>query len=174
TIKNNSSMTEMGSSPMASYCMQTGTGTFGVLPGITYTGQTSSFSWGVQALTDVELGTNSEGYRVGNQFTTNIWLSRKWSKWISNSLRINSNATGRVNGFAASLYPYGLASDPTANAANTGGFINSILAGVNILPGGALAGNQVSLEVGFPVYNYVNGIQVNTKFLLNAGWQYTF
>jgi len=174
TIKNSPSMTEMGSCSIASYNMQTGTGTFGILPGITYTGQNSSFSWGVQGLADVELGTNSQSYRVGNQFTTNLWLSRKWAKWISNSIRINSNATGLINGFSSTLYPYGIAYDPTANTANTGGFISSVLAGVSILPGGFFRGHQLSVEAGLPLYNYVNGIQMNTKFLLNAGWQYNF
>ena len=174
TVKNTSAMTEMGGSPTASYCMQTGTGTFGVLPGVTYTGQSNSFSWGVQAVADVELGTNSANYRVGNQFTTNLWLARKWARWISNSIRINSNATGRISGYDPQLYNYGRSYDPTANAMNSGGFISSALLGVNLLPGGFLRGHQLSVEAGLPFYEYVNGLQMNTKLFINAGWQYTF
>ena len=174
SVKNPSAMTEMGDSPKASYSMQTGTGTFGILPGITYTWQCSNYSWGIQAVADVELGTNSANYRVGNQFTTNLWFARKWTKWISNSVRVNSNVTGHISGYDPALYGYGLASDPTANAANSGGFISSILLGVNLLPAGFFKGNQLSVEAGVPFYNYVNGIQVNTKLFINAGWQYTF
>jgi len=173
-IKNNSAMTEMGESPKASYNMQTGTGTFGILPGVTYTGQCSSFSWGAQAVTDIKLGTNSAGYRLGNEYNLNLWLAHKWTNWISNSIRVNGDAVGKIVGYDQWLRDYGYSYDPTANTANYGGFRSSVLVGVNILPKGFMTGNQFSLEAGVPFYQNVNGIQMNTRLLVNAGWGYTF
>jgi len=60
--------TPAGDDQILPYPMQIGSGTFDLLPGITYLGQSGKGSWGAQALTTLRLGKNDNGYRLGNKY----------------------------------------------------------------------------------------------------------
>ncbi|HVD97402.1 MAG TPA: hypothetical protein VNB90_04295 [Cytophagaceae bacterium] len=164
----------MGERQRYPYCMQLGTGSYSVLPGLTYTGQSNIFSWGLQVTGDVKTNYNKAGYKLGNEFIATGWIAHNWNKWISNSIRVNSDALGKINGYDPLIALY-RTTETDADVTNTGAYRTSAFAGVNILiPKGFLEGNRIGLEVGIPVYQYVNGIQMNTKAYINAGWQYAF
>lgn len=164
----------MGEGARKSYGMQLGTGTYDWLPGLTYTGQSDRLSWGIQATGIVNLGYNRFGYRMGNGADATSWLALRWNNWLSNSLRLDANATSGISGYDKEVAPY-RTSDPMANVKNSGGRQATALAGLNLLiPKGLLKGNAFMVEYGVPIYQSVNGIQMRTTQYLYAGWQYAF
>jgi len=47
--------------------------------------------------------------------------------------------------------------------------------GLNFLiPGGPLKGNRFAVEGLFPVYQHVDGPQLEQDWMVTAGWQYAF
>ena len=48
------------------YPMQLGSGTFDLMPGATYKGQSDRIGWGAQYLATIRLGDNDEGYTLGD------------------------------------------------------------------------------------------------------------
>ncbi len=164
----------MGDSHRQAYGMQPGTGTWAWLPGLTYTGHGNRWSWGIQATGTVNLGYNRYGYNTGNNLNATSWLACRWSRWISSSLRVDGNAAAAINGFDQDIAPY-RTSDPMADTKNSGSGRVGAYAGLNFLvPEGHLRGNQLMVEYGLPVYQHVNGIQMNTTGMLYAGWQFSF
>ena len=59
------------------YPVQVGSGTWNVLPGLTYLGQTDAWSWGAQALGTVRLGENEYDCALGHRVSTTAWFSRR-------------------------------------------------------------------------------------------------
>ena len=87
------SIDERGETPAATnvrlpYPMQVGSGTWNVLPGLTYLGQTDAWSWGAQAIGTVRLGENEYNYALGHRVSTTAWFSRRLSESASASLRL--------------------------------------------------------------------------------------
>ena len=166
--------TSMNNIQRKTYCMQPGAGTFAYLPGLTYTGNSANFSWGAQTSANINLGVNNFNYSWGNSFTGTVWLSRKWSNWLSNSLRVEETQTQSMYGFDKDIAPY-RTTDPTADCKNYGSKKLNAYVGVNFLfPKGKLKGNQLCIEYGMPLYQCVNGLQMKTTQIVNAGWQMTF
>jgi hypothetical protein len=157
-----------------SYSLQTGTGVFSVLPGITYTGNRSSYSWGTQFTSDIKTGKNAAGYKIGNEFILTGWLTRNWNDWLSNSIRVSGKTTGRIHGYDREIAVYRTV-EPDADVNNSGGENMNAFAGINFLiPQGFLRGNRIGVEYGFPIYQCVNGIQMKSRAMINAGWEYSF
>ena len=64
---------------------------------------------------------------------------------------------------------------PTARADLRHGERIDMIAGVNfIVPGGALTGNRLALEFSMPVYQKLDGPQLETDYKVMAGWQLAF
>jgi hypothetical protein len=49
-----------------------------------------------------------------------------------------------------------------------------LLVGIDYRPSGKLSGNRFAIEGGVPVYQNLNGPQLETDYLINAGWQFSF
>lgn len=153
------------------YPMQLGTGTYDLLPGLTYTGRKDDWSWGGQFLYTYRLGRNSKGYRWGNQWDATTWVQRGWLPWLSTSLRLayqdRGNIHGRDKGLALIV--------PTAYPDLRGGERLDLLAGANfVVTGGPLTGHRFALEFGRFLYQHLDGPQLETDWQLTAGWQLAF
>lgn len=159
------------------YPMQLGSGTYDLLPGVTYLGQTDDWSWGLQTVETFRLGTNDEGYSLGDRFMATAWVARKWTDFVSTSVRAEGLAWGNIDGADSHLNP---AMTPTADPGRRGGERIDILLGVNFyVPSGAttsswLAGQRLALEFGFPVYQRLEGPQLETDWRVLLGWQWAF
>ncbi len=154
------------------YPMQLGSGTFDLLPGVTYLGQTESWSWGVQPMGTIRLGENSNDYTLGNRFNMTAWGSRVWTDWLSTSLRIDGQVWRNIRGDDPKLNPRMV---PTADPDRRAGERVDILFGVNLYaPEGKLKGNMLSAEGGFPVYQSLDGPQLETDWRLTVGWRWAF
>jgi hypothetical protein len=151
------------------YSMQLGSGTFDLLPGITYTGRDGDFSWGAQYRATLRLeDENDEGYRRGHVHEATAWLAYQWEPWISTSLRVAGSSEGQIKGIDPNI----AAPVQTADPDNYGGERVDLFAGVNLVgQTGDLRGHRLAFEAGAPVYQNLNGPQMETDWTLTVGWQ---
>ena len=75
--------------PNLPYDIRTGSGTFDLLPGLTYRGQTDFWTWGVQSIGTVRTGSNRLDYRLGDSVDVTTWIARRWGQYISTSFRLD-------------------------------------------------------------------------------------
>jgi hypothetical protein len=169
-----SGVTMISANDRLSYAMQPGTGSWSILPGAVYTGQNTLFSWGGQLAGDIKTGKNAAGYTWGNSGSINAWFAWKCSSWLSTSLRAEGTTAGAIRG-SDPIIAASAASDPNANAANYGGQRASVYFGLNFYKAGTpVQGLRLQAEYGMPVYQQLNGPQMNARGTLLVGALYTF
>jgi hypothetical protein len=152
--------------------MRTSDGTFDLLPGLTYRGQSTDWTWGVQGLGTVRLGINRYGYRLGDVGNFNGWISRKLADWMSFSTRLNGQVWGNISGADQRLNPDLV---PTNRTNLQAGQRLDILFGLNfVIPNGLLQGQRLGIEGGFPVYQNLSGPQLEMSYQLWTNLTLTF
>jgi len=158
------------------YAMQLGSGSYELLPGVSYSGFQENYSYGAQANGQFRLNYNNSGYKLGDSYNATIWAARKLNEAFSLSSRLNYTITQKTKGANQVLNTEdALMMSPTNNAAFSGGRTLNFLAGVNfIVPSGALKGNRLALEGGVPLYQKLNGIQMKSNYTVTLGWQKAF
>lgn len=154
------------------YPMQLGSGTYDLMPGLTYLGESKKLAWGAQFLTTLRFGRNDNGYRFGNEYGLMAWLGYAITDWFAPSVRINGRIWGNVHGADPTI-------DPTIDAEGDpdrqGGRRIDLLFGTNFfVPTGMLKGTRLMIEAGFPIYEDLDGPQLSTQWLLTAGLTYSF
>ena len=153
------------------YMMQLGSGTVDLLPGITYLSESRNWSWGAQGMGTLRLGTNDVGYRLGNRLRLNAWGSYRLTDWLAPSIRLEGQVWGNINGQDPTLDPL---VDPTFDPGNYGGRRVDLLLGANIfVPKGKWKGTRLSVEGGFPVYQNLDGPQLETDWTIGFSLSYS-
>ena len=163
----NTDNTPMMQNAKLPYAMQLGSGTFDFLLGATYKGMSENWSWGIQPLSIIRTGDNSEKYRLGNQFEINSWMAYNINNNISSSIRLSGQTVGKIKGEDPQLNPM---MAPTANKNNYGGEtvnsavgLNFLVPNINLLFG---------VEVEAPLYQNYNGIFMDEKWGVNSTIKY--
>ncbi len=152
------------------YAMQLGSGTYDLLPGITFMGRSGNTGYGAQ-LTGVFRMNKSNGYQLGNEVKANIWGSIQPSPWVSISGRLEASTLGHIRGIDPNI----VGPVQTADPLNYGGETVTAYLGVNtIVQNGALRGHRFAMEFGMPVYQNLNGPQMERDWTFVAGWQKAF
>lgn len=150
------------------YAMQLGSGTFDATLGVTYKGNSESWSWGIQLLNTFRTGKNNEDYRLGNLHELNTWLSYGVSDNFSTSLRLSGSSTGKIKGEDPELNPMMVT---TTNTSNYGGELMRSALGINFLvPNTKLL---FCIEAALPLYQNYNGVFMDENFSLNTAIKYT-
>ena len=153
------------------YPMQLGSGSYDLLLGTTYVGYQADFSWGGQLQGVYRLNDNSEGYRLGNKVEATTWLAKQWQPALSTSIRLAAKSEGSIQGRDAVM----TGAMPLFYAGNSGRDEVDLHVGVNLLgQDGALKGHRLAIEIGGPVYERVNGLQMSSSWLATVGWQKAF
>lgn len=153
------------------YGMQLGTGTYNLLPGLTYTGGHGHWNWGAQALGQIPLGDNDEGYRFGNSAYGTGWIGYSVGWGFNLSTRLAQSYAGKINGNDNDI----TGASPTADPDNYGGWKTSAAFGVNYkVFEGPLKGLNPGVEVSVPIYQYLNGPQLKESWSVSAGVRKTF
>lgn len=161
----------MSDAPLA-YPMQLGSGTWDPILGFTYLGQSDKFSWGLQSKLKFRAGENEETYKLGNEFNTNVWGAIKVSNSISFSGKVNYKNLGEISGSDPDLNPMMM---PLFSNKNSGKNQLDLAIGSNYYVfKGSLKNLRIGAEVGFPVSQNVNGIQMKQKLMGTLGLQYSF
>lgn len=148
------------------YMMQLGSGTYDILPGVTYLLKKDKYLWGTQVAGTYRPTNNSLGYSYGNELVLSNWLSYRALPWLSLSARAESYSIGNMYGCDPKLY---VVMEPDSKPANFGGTRISGYAGLNIYLK-KFAKSRISLEYGMPFYQNLNGPQMATRSMLFAGW----
>ena len=158
--------TPAGPDQLLPYPMQLGSGTYDLLPGVTYTGQNADWSWGAQLAAVIRMGENDAGYTLGDVYSATVWGARRWNDQFSSSLRVVGDIVENIDGSDARLNP-GMV--PTADPTLRGGQFLSIGIGVNYLvPGsGVLAGTRLGIEGVIPAYQDLDGPQLERDYAVS-------
>jgi hypothetical protein len=150
------------------YDMQTGSGTWDLLPTLTWTLTRGAWQHGAQISAIKRLGhRNNSGYRLGDELQLSGWTAHALSEHLSASLRAVWLRRGAIDG---SFNAYNAAAGPMDFAANHGGRFVDLGIGINV----DIAGSQLAVEWLAPVYEDVNGFQLERRGTLSASWHYNY
>ncbi len=167
--------TPTGKNQHLPYPMQLGSGTFDLLPGITYLGTGDPWFWGAQGIATLRLGENSNNYSLGNRLDLTGWITRRVNNNLNLSVRLDGKSWGNIDGADSDLSPMMTTMTPTADPDLRGGTRLDLLVGLAFdTSGGRHRGHRLTLEGGLPLYQRLNGPQLETDWRMTIGWQWTF
>lgn len=154
------------------YAMQLGTGTYDLHSGLTYTGQNLDWSWGAQYMNEIRLESeNDEGYAWGDKHELNAWSQYHFTPSFLTSFRLSAQTQETIDGIDVNI----VAPVQTADPSNYGGErINLSLGGAYTGQNSILAGHEFAVEVTMPLYQNLNGVQLESDYMLTAGWRHKF
>jgi hypothetical protein len=154
------------------YMMQLGSGTFDLMPGLTYLGERGNWAWGAQAMGRIRLDKNENQYALGDTLRVSLWGYYKATDSFSPSLRFEYNDWGNVRGADPELNP---TANPAFDASLQRGSRLDLFVGLNLYtPRGPLKGHRFSLEMGVPIYQSLAGPNLGADFQWMLGWSYTY
>jgi hypothetical protein len=150
------------------YPMQLGSGSYGLIPGITYTGLANGWGWGAQANGTFYLNDNDNDYKLGNRYGLQAWGLRDLCTSSAVSLRLSGNRVENIDGadpdmVSAMMTPL---ADPNLRA----GTQLDLLAGIDY----RRSAMRLAIEAGLPVYQELDGPQLETDWKVIAGLQLSF
>lgn len=151
------------------YPMQVGSGSWAAKPGVTYAGHDGPWSWGLQYAGTVYLEDNDEGWSRGDVHQITGWGARLIAPSVSASLRLTAETEDDIAGIDPAI----VAPVQTADPANQGGERVAVLSGVNWQPRGA-TNHRLALEVGYTVWQDLNGPQLERDARFVVGYQVAF
>jgi len=160
--------------------MQVGSGTFDILPSLTWVHTRESWSAGAQAHATIRTGTNHHDYRLGHRFGIDSWISYNLTSWMSLSGGVSYLWEDELSGVQTDLSfnpPFAPArlTVPTAFGTNYGGQRIEALVGANfLLPSGPLAGQRLAVDLRVPLWQDRNGYGLGTDYTVTAGCKFAF
>lgn len=156
----NGMMMEMRSA----YGMQLGSGTYDLVPSLTYLGNAGRLGWGAQVKARVALeDENDEGYRWGNLYEATAWLSYKLTDGLSGTARLAASTQDEIHG-----------QDPNIGGPFQGTYpefyggerIEAFLGLNGHIPLGHGTMARIGIEAGVPLYQNLNGPQLERDWSL--------
>ena len=157
-----------GISEKLPYSLQLSSGTLDLIPGITYVRRLEATSVGIQAQEIVRLTENSDGYQLGNETLLNAWVSRVFKEDLSGSLRLGYHHQESLSGQDADI---DASQSPLHDPNSQGGDRVSVWAGINYTQTG---GHSFGFELGGPLWQDLNGPQLEHDLSYALGWHYSF
>lgn len=150
------------------YPMRHGSGTVNIRPSVTYKRFFHFGSFGTQFQTDLPLGKNWDDYSVSNEFRLNAWYSHLLSERFAMSFRVENLWKTNFDGADPDLNP---ALISTNRPDMRGGYWLNFGYGAMLLLGD---GHLFNFEVVHPVYQDLDGIQLEQDWTLWASWSKAF
>lgn len=150
------------------YPMQLGSGTYDLLPGITYLGKAQAWSWGAQAAATIRTGDSDQGYTLGDRLALSGWLARDISSQLSLSAGLKYQDWDNIDGRNPALNP---AMVQTANTQLQAGDRLDASLGANYLFNN---GHRLAIEYAVPLSQSLDGPQLEIDSVLTVGWQKAF
>ena len=171
--KSDDILTPTGGTPTVRlpYAMQLGTGTYDLLPGITYNGHMGHYGWGAQYTARFHLGENNNDYTRGDKHALTAWGSYLITPAVSVSARVTGETESKIDGIDNRI----VAPVQTADPDNYGGERINTSLGLNfVAPTGVMKGHRFSIEGTAPVYQDLNGPQLENDNTIMVGWSKAF
>ena len=161
--------TPAGENQKLPYPMQLGSGTYDPILAVTWVRKYSDWSIGLQSDCVLRFGENDEDYRLGNQYGVTAWVAKNLNEHASLSLRVHGKIRNEIEGRDEELNP-GMV--PTARPDLSSRKSVKGFAGLNLYkPKGALSGNRLAIEIGWPLYQDLDGPQLKSDYSFTIGWQ---
>lgn len=158
--------TPMGRSTLP-FPMQIGSGTYDLKLGFTHMALFDRWSYGEQINLVKRLGDNDRGYQLGDTLNLTVWGAYNWSSAFSTSVRLNYNDWDDVDvDNAPAMVPV-----PTARADLRAGRRLDLALGSNSVLG---HGYRLAAEVAAPIYQHLDGPQLETDWVATIGLQKAF
>lgn len=161
-----------GSKTPLPFDSQIGNGTVDVEWGWTYRGEKDWLAWGAQVVGRHPIGRNGRKYREGSRFETSVWGAATLSAGVSASLRFGwrkqNNTRTQERDFVTDPL-----NDPSDDPKARGGTRLTLSPGLT-LEWPRLGNQRISVEVGIPVYQNLDGPQLEQDWSIKAGWQWGF
>ncbi len=153
------------------YGLQLGTGTYNLLPGLTYWGADGPWHWGVQGFGQINLGENDEGYTFGDRASVGAWAGYTLGYGVTASARLGQEYMGDIDGKDSRI----VGPSPTTDPNNYGGWKTLASFGLDFrVPEGPLTGVTPGIEVTVPLYQNLNGPQLEDAWSLFVGVRKVF
>lgn len=149
------------------YPMRTGSGHVSFRPGLTYKKWNDCGSLGVQAMGYIPLHDNYRDYREGAEARVSFWIARLITPCTSASFRVEGFWCDDYSGADPGLNP---ATVTTANPSAQGRSDVNLYGGLNTIR----CGHRFAVEIGAPVYQDVQGYQLEQDLFLFASWSKAF
>ncbi len=153
------------------YPMQLGSGTVDLKPGLTLLSSCDSWSMGLQGMGTIRLGRNSADYALGDRFDSDLWAGYVVTDNLSLSVRSGWSIWGNIDGADPRLNP---AVVPTADPSLRGGRKVDIGVGINTLLPTPAGSFRLAGEFAIPLYQNLNGPQLETDWEFTLGIQAAF
>lgn len=152
------------------YAMQLGSGTYDALPGVTYVGNKDQWGWGAQYDATLRLESeNSQGYRLGHKHRITGWGAYNLGNGMSINTLASAETLGEIKGRDENI----AAPIQTANPENYGGEIIELGAGFTYEPE-KLQNVSLGIEARAPIYQDLNGVQMERDYSISFGLKITF
>ena len=155
------------------YGMQLGSGTWDLMPSLTYTSGREKLSWGAQASARLPLEEENEsGFRFGDRYAATAWSAYRVADWLSLSARLAYTRQQDINGHYNGPHKHASPSDLQANYG--GEFVDAALGANLVAQTGVLAGVRLGLEWSSSVSAHYNGYQLGREDGLNLSLTYAY
>lgn len=162
--------TPMGANTRLPYPMQLGSGTYDLTPAVTYQCTCNGIDFGAQAHATFRIGDGNEGYRLGNQFGLKAWVGKYWTEELASGVTLNVLSQSSITGDDDNLNPNMVV---TADANNSGFDKASLTLDIAYKPT-TLNGIELVSTYEEPIYQNMNGIQMESKRMFTLGLRKTF
>lgn len=158
------------------YHMQLGSGTWDLLPSLTYTGRRGRWSWGGQLSGTKRLeDRNDSGFAFGDVFQGTAWGGYGLWDWLTASVRGVYTTQGAIEGELDGQVGHRDREGPMDFPANYGGRFFDVGLGLDAaVPSGDFKGNRVSIEWLEPIEDDFNGFQLERDGSLFVRWSLKF
>ncbi len=156
--------------------MQPGSGTFDLLPSLTYLYHAEEWTAGVQARGVFRTGENHHDYRLGHRAELDAWVACKPFNWLALNSGLGFRWEGELDGTQSDVSqnpPFAPArrTVPTAFGENYGGMRLDAMVGANVLVAGE---HEIGLDLRLPLWQDVNGYRLGQDLTATIGWKVTF
>lgn len=175
------SIDQMGDTPKPGesnplpYTMQLGSGTYDIPASVNYSTHSEQLQFGAQASLRLRTGKNDKGYRLGNHYIINTWARYNTESWFHPSIKLTYQHTDRIHGADSRLTgPGGSFPAPITNPNNFGGDKINLALGLRIGEGINSSKPFVDLEISQPIYQNLNGVQVQEDWQFGISIGYKF
>lgn len=149
------------------YPMQLGSGTYDLIGGATYTANRNRLGFGGQWRSVMRLDKNDEGYALGDEHQLSAWLSYRVKPSTSVSARLGLRNRGNISGIDPQIMAPVQTADPDRQG---GGRLDAGLGINHVLPGDR---HRLAVELLAPVWQDLDGPQMETDWQIVVGWQFT-
>jgi len=161
-------MSSVNGPMQAPYSMQLGSGTYDLVPAVTYSKSLGIWNVGGQATYIYRIGENDNDYTLGDQLEVTAWGTYSINSSFTVSGRINILDWDKIDGQDPDITRR---MAPTSDPDASGGTRVDLLLG---LSGHINKYHMLSGEVGVPVHQDLNGPQLETDILYGVSYQYIY